>query len=498
MLIFIFLPMKKLSFITFCQFSLVFYATNVVKCISANVSFEILLPISRKIIIKTREKNMKIKTVEKSYDEVMALPNPKKFKPRRASILFRTLVRVISSIDLWKARFTHTGKLPPKEEGPFLILMNHSSFIDLKIAHKLIYPRHFGIVCAHDALVGKRLLMSLLGCIPTKKFVSDLSLIHNMKHFLDKGINVLMYPEAGYSFDGRSTVIPEHLGSLVKMLKVPVVYIGTKGAFTRDPLYNELKVRKVPVSADVQYLFTREDVERLSAAEMDERIKLAFTFDGFAWQRENGIRVTESFRADGLERILYRCAHCEAEGFMKGEGTTLTCEKCGKSYTLTELGELDAKDGETRFSHIPDWYEWQRQCVRQELLEERYTLEVPVDIGIMFDYKALYKVGRGVLSHTLEGFHLKGCDGKLDYSQKARSSYGLNADYYWYEIGDVICIGNSQRLYYCFPPKDVPVAKTRLATEELYKLHQDHEFHLKHCSECDHPAHSARKAPAAT
>lgn len=116
----------------------------------------------------------------------------------------------------------------------------------------------------------------------------------------------------------------------------------------------------------------------------------------------------------------------------------------------------------------------------------------------MFDYKALYKVGRSVLSHTLEGFHLKGCDGKLDYSQKARSSYGLNADYYWYEIGDVICIGNSQRLYYCFPPKDVPVAKTRLATEELYKLHQDHEFHLKHCSECDHPAHSARKAPAAT
>ena len=35
----------------------------------------------------------------------------------------------------------------------------------------------------------------------------------------------------------------------------------------------------------------------------------------------------------------------------------------------------------------------------------------------------------------------------------------------------MICIGNSQVLYYCFPTegKDV-VAKTRLAAEELYKL----------------------------
>ena len=35
----------------------------------------------------------------------------------------------------------------------------------------------------------------------------------------------------------------------------------------------------------------------------------------------------------------------------------------------------------------------------------------------------------------------------------------------------VICIGNRDCLYYCFPkePGDV-VAKTRLATEELYKM----------------------------
>ena len=67
---------------------------------------------------------------------------------------------------------------------------------------------------------------------------------------------------------------------------------------------------------------------------------------------------------------------------------------------------------------------------------------------------------------------LTGCDGKLQYTQSPRSCYGLYADYYWYEIGDVICIGNKERLYYCFPKKDAIVAKARLAAEEMYKMHQ--------------------------
>ena len=40
----------------------------------------------------------------------------------------------------------------------------------------------------------------------------------------------------------------------------------------------------------------------------------------------------------------------------------------------------------------------------------------------------------------------------------------------WYELGDMVCIGDNKRLYYCFPKTDAPVAKARLAAEELYKL----------------------------
>jgi hypothetical protein len=104
------------------------------------------------------------------------------------------------------------------------------------------------------------------------------------------------------------------------------------------------------------------------------------------------------------------------------------------------------------------------------LLDGSYRLDTAVDIGMMVDYKAIYQVGQGRLVHDRDGFVLTGCDGELEYRQKPLASYGLYADYFWYELGDVICIGNRNALYYCFPKGGDAVAKTRLAAEELYKM----------------------------
>jgi len=209
-------------------------------------------------------------------------------------------------------------------------------------------------------------------------------------------------------------------------------------------------------------------------AELDALLDKTFGFDNFAWQQENNIIIDEAFRADGLNRILYRCPHCNTEGNTEGRGILLTCHTCGKQYELTETGRLRALDGNAAFTHIPDWYAWQRQQVRQELEAGTYRLERPVKIGMLVNTRALYMVGSGTLIHDENGFRLTGCDGKLCYAQPPQACYGLYSDYYWYEIGDVICIGNRDALYYCFPEGGDVVAKTRLAVEELYKLKKRH------------------------
>ena len=417
---------------------------------------------------------MKIRTVEKSYEEVLAMTPKKHQKPLRTNWFFRTLLKVVSLPDLFAVHF-HCNKIGMERLGksePCLYLMNHSSFVDLEIAASILFPRAFNIVATTDGFVGKNWLMRQIGCIPTKKFVSDLNLIKDVTYAIRKlNSSVLMYPEASYSFDGTATPLPDSIGRFVKRLGVPVVIIRTYGAFSRDPLYNNLQRRKVRVSADLEYLLSPEDVQSMSPEDINRVIGEKFHFDNFRWHQENRTRITESFRADHLNRVLYKCPACLTEGHMKGQGITLTCQHCKKAYELDEYGFLKAINGETEFPHIPDWYAWQRECVRKELLDGTYRLQVPVDICMAIDTRCIYRVGTGQLEHTCAGLHLQGCDGKLDYVQAPLSSYSLYSDFNWYEIGDVICIGDHSALYYCFPKTDRDiVAKARLAAEELFKL----------------------------
>jgi len=417
---------------------------------------------------------MKIKVKDVDYDVIKDKTFPKRKKPLKPNIFWRTLIKILSASALlplnFKAEKVGMEKLGKKE--PCLVLMNHSCFNDFEIASTLLYPRPLNIITTFDGMVGKAWLMRQIGCIPTWKYVADLGLVRDMSYAVKKlKSSILMYPEACYSFDGTSTTLPDSLGKFVKMLGVPVVMIKTYGAFLRNPLYNDLQIRRVPLSADMEYLLSPQDIAEKDADEINGIIKDAFTFDAFRWQRENNIRIDEPFRADDLNRVLYKCPHCLAEGQTEGKGTYLTCHACEKKYELDELGFMKAVEGETEIDHIPDWYAWERECVRKEIEDGKYSLDIPVDICILADTKCLYSVGEGRLTHTDEGFHLTGCDGRLDFYQKAKSSYSLNADYFWYEMGDVICVGNTKVSYYCFPKCDEDVvAKTRLATEELFKL----------------------------
>lgn len=417
---------------------------------------------------------MKIKNRDLSYDSVMALPREEHQMPIRQSRVLAALVRLLAKKDLRETEFSFSEigmeRLPP--EQPAMFLMNHSSFIDLKIAFTLLKGRRFSIVCTSDGFVGKNWIMQLLSCIPTSKFLTDVTLVMDIRYAIKSlKSSILMYPEASYSFDGTATPLPQSLGKFLRAMRVPVVMIRTYGAFARDPLYNNLQLRKVKVSATMEYLLSPEDLKSRSVSEINDILKDHFTFDNFRWQKENGVRIAEPFRADGLNRVLYKCPCCNTEGKMVGRGTTLKCESCGKEWEMTELGEVKALDGKDFFTQVPDWYNWERSCVRSELEDGSYGLDIPVDIRMLVDTKCLYNVGSGRLVHSVNGFHLTGCDGKLDFSLPPLASYSLYSDYFWYELGDMICIGDKDALYYCFPKEggDV-VAKTRLAAEELYKI----------------------------
>ncbi|MEE0998849.1 MAG: lysophospholipid acyltransferase family protein, partial [Treponemataceae bacterium] len=219
-----------------------------------------------------------MKTITKTldYEKVISLPKMKSYKPIKPSLFWRCVMRLISIPGLRSCKFSYKKigmeKLEKKE--PCLILMNHSCFLDLQIAETVMFPRPMNVVCTSDGFVGKNLLMRLIGCIPTNKFVTDISLVRKMKYAVTElKSSILMFPEASYSFDGTATPLPASLFKCIKLLEIPVVMIRTYGAFSRNPLYNNLQIRKkVNVSADVKYLLSKNDIETMSLEEITKNV----------------------------------------------------------------------------------------------------------------------------------------------------------------------------------------------------------------------------------
>ena len=81
---------------------------------------------------------MKIKVVDRTYEQVLAQPPQVHKKPKKPSLLFRTVLRAASAPDLLATHFhcEKIGMAQIKSDEPCLVLMNHSCFLDLKIARR--------------------------------------------------------------------------------------------------------------------------------------------------------------------------------------------------------------------------------------------------------------------------------------------------------------------------------------------------------------------------
>ena len=92
---------------------------------------------------------------------------------------------------------------------------------------------------------------------------------------------------------------------------------------------------------------------------------------------------------------------------MDSKDNTLFCTSCNVAYEMDTLGRLSNKNGETKFSHIPDWFEWQRANVKNEIQKGEYNVELDVIIESLPNSTGFYRLKDGILKHSDKGFILK-------------------------------------------------------------------------------------------
>ncbi|MBE6948548.1 MAG: hypothetical protein E7456_01755 [Ruminococcaceae bacterium] len=383
---------------------------------------------------------------------------------------------------LWLYTFPHLWKhgLRKKKvnmkgiKPPYLMLCNHNAFIDFRIAESFVFPRRCNYVAAVNAFVGREELVKAAGAFPTRRFNSDIKLVRQLKRVVDMGRIAIMYPEARYTLCGTPTVLPDSLGKLVKLLKVPVVVLISNGVHVNSPFWNIGDRKLFGITAEMTCILTAEEVRSMKPQEINERIREAFVYDDFAWQKKKKKRIKLPTRAEGLHRVLYQCPGCGTEYKMTSEGSTLRCTHCGREWEMTELGELKARSGETEFSHIPDWYEWERKNVRAEVRAGKYHFDSPVRIEFLPNSRGYVDIGNGTLRHDYNGLTLEGeFEGeKFKVEKPVVSLYSCQIEYDYKGCGqDCVGISTTSETFYVYPQcEEFSVTKISLAVEEMYVM----------------------------
>ena len=357
------------------------------------------------------------------------------------------------------------------EGKPFILLCNHASLVDLCFMLKATHPYKVNNIMTLEGFnTYTEPLMRGLGVLGKRKYVSDISLVRNIRYCLKELKTVMsIFPEARYSLDGCTSFLADSTGGLLKMMREPVAILKIHGNFVDLPQWNKHS-KKSYCEAELYPIFTPEELKILSVEEINERLVKEFEYDDFKWQKENNVVIDHPDRADGLHALLYKCPNCLCEGETDSKGDTLFCRKCGKKWRMETDGSMRALSGETEFSHIPDWSKWERECVRKEIEDGTYRFEDEINLETLPNAWKFYKHGKGKLVQTPEGTTITGtCYGEpFELHKSAMNLSSLHIEYDYLGRGDCVDISTLDDSYWCYLTKRDAITKLSFATEEIF------------------------------
>lgn len=328
------------------------------------------------------------------------------------------------------------------------------------------------------------------GCLGTRKFVNDLALIKNIQRVINRGGILAYYPEARYANVGTNSVLPQSVGKLAKMLKVPVVVINMHGNYLQSPIWNLTLRREAVQDAVITQVFTAAELENATSAEVTTRLSEYLSYDEYKRQFETKTAITYKKRAEGIEQVLYHCPECGREFCTATENADLFCRSCGARWRMSEYGRMEPyKNGESpapfsvadsgfAFTHIPAWYEWQRACVEADIERGVYSLEAKVHIESLPNAVNFIDLGEGTLRHNAAGFTLT----FTEYGEHAEKTLAfppitmlsVHTEYDYRGKGQCITLSTLDNTYFLFPvlpasESGFNATKIQFATEYLYK-----------------------------
>ncbi len=308
-------------------------------------------------------------------------------------------------------RLRSVNKIGKAPEKPSIVLCNHGSFIDFLFAESLLLDVTPNFVVARLYFYHKLLggLLRRLGCFPKSMFALDLESTKNCLRVLKNGDVLAMMPEARLSTAGRFEDIQEGTYAFLKKSAVPVYTIKLSGDYLANPKWGKGMRRGSVVEAELDILFTAEELKALSTEEIRDAVESRLYYDEHQWlESKPKIHYRSKNLAEGLENILTTCPKCGQKFSLRGKKNTLCCDHCGVIATIDDRYHFA---GDFLYAHPGKWYEAQLKTLKEEILSDPdYVLESPVSLRLPSDNgKSLTrKAGTGTCRLDRKGLTYKG------------------------------------------------------------------------------------------
>ena len=363
-----------------------------------------------------------------------------------------------------------------KVKGPHIVISNHASRQDYIFMGVPLYPNRYNFVAGYNEFYRShlKLVFKLLRVIPKKNFVPDVYTIKEMRRIINDGGRIVIFPEGMNSISGANQPIAIGTGKMIKHFKVPVYYSLIKGGYMTCPKY-VLDERKGRVEVTIDQLFSVDEIEKLSAEEIEEKINKAIYHDEFAWNKIHQYHYKiNNNAATNLHHLLFWCPKCGKQFTMIGEKNEIRCTHCGNGATLDDTYSMTPFDETCVIPETQtEWFRKQRAVIKEEVKDENFSFQAEVDLGMLPPHGSLKNqrtsniVGSGIITINRKGLSYKGTrDGKpfeFEIPSLDLPTYGMCTDmtrFYTFYKGEFVE----------FYPKEPCVEKFFLATEEIHRL----------------------------
>jgi uncharacterized membrane protein YdjX (TVP38/TMEM64 family)/1-acyl-sn-glycerol-3-phosphate acyltransferase len=330
-----------------------------------------------------------------------------KFKVKKYSRIKLSIAYVISRIVFFlrgvKVKYV---RRVDKLETPSIVLSTHGSFIDFAYAGSLTKETAPNFIVArlyfYKNIVGS--FIREFGCFPKSMFAGDIESAKNCLSVIKGGGVLAMMPEARLSTAGKFEDIQPGTYDFIKKMGVTVYSVNIGGNYLASPKWGDGLRRGSLVEAELDILFTKEEIRELSVEEIKERCERRLYYDDLKWLEEHPeVRYKKKTLAEGLENILVKCPKCKELYTIRAKGHDIFCDRCGRLATLSDRYLFDT---DAPFSDFGKWYDWQFEEMKREILDDpdyaltsKVTFKLPSKDG----HTMLYTAGEGVCTLNREG-----------------------------------------------------------------------------------------------